>query len=160
MKKILITLGLLALMAGCAGRPAQNYGFGPTPTAETARKVVTDHLLFALKDPESVQGLTIGKPVPACYARGPGKRDVCGYRMCVAYNAKNSYGGYVGRKIYSYWMLNGFGTQVFKHNTGCPLTFEDWHGEPPATDANFCAMQPGHEECVRRRVQDRTAEAL
>lgn len=72
------------------------------------KKLVLDYLDQNLKDPDSLKRLKINSPVAGKTRAGlvyGGK--FYGYRSCVSYNAKNSYGGYTGLKTYSYWFKNG-----------------------------------------------------
>lgn len=151
--RLIAIVGLALLLAGCSSRPALEFGFGSPPTVAQTRGIVQEHLEVALKDPTNIQGLTIGRPEAACYSRGPGKRDVCGYRVCVAYNAKNSFGGYVGRKVYVYWILKRWGLQIAENRGACPMTFDDWFGSPPVETKDFCAFQPRNAGCLNGKVE-------
>lgn len=151
MKKIaIIALALCVLAVGVAvARPAGVFGFGPPPSYPATRQLVANFFALNLRDPESVQGLQISRPVAACHGRGhPGRRDVCGYRFCVAVNARNGFGGYTGRQVLVFWQYNGFAPSVYENQGICPYTFEPWTGEPVVEARDFCADQPKNEDCV------------
>lgn len=90
-----------ALLAGCASKPpAELPAPGPEPTAAQAEKIARDYLARVLKDPDSLKQFAL--------VRGPYRKDYqitrwspwnSGYIVCFTYNAKNSYGGYVGPKL-------------------------------------------------------------
>lgn len=150
MRRIASLVGMvfLVLAAGASGRSAGNFGFGPPPSYPTAMEWVTTHLQINLKDPESVKGLAISQPIADCHSRGhPGRRDVCGYRMCVAFNAKNGFGGYVGRQVRVFWMYQGFGAYSYDNAGLCSSNFAAWKGDPPVEVREFCKYQPDQEDC-------------
>lgn len=98
---------LLALLTGCAATPGGGFlntntaaDAGPAPT--DARGAVQRHLNASLKDPYSVMDLLISTPTLTSCAVGV-YGPFHGWRVDVAYNAKNSYGAYVGQKAYYYW---------------------------------------------------------
>jgi hypothetical protein len=83
---------------------------GSEPT--TSEATVRAHLNASLKDPSSVMGLTISQPsISYCDVGVYGR--FYGYRVAVTYNAKNSYGAYVGARSHYYWFhgetLKGIG---------------------------------------------------
>ena len=147
--------GVLLLLCGdeAIAREAGNFGFGRPPSYRETRELILGHLKLTLKDPDSLRDLTIAKPAADCYRRGIGRRDVCGYKICVAYNAKNSFGAYIGRKVYVYWKLNGWGTQVFENAGACPILFPDWDGKSPVQMRDFCVFQKKHPDCEKGRKE-------
>jgi hypothetical protein len=150
---LIISIGL-AFTQPLWARPAGNFGFGKPPTFRQTQSYVNEYLANYLKDSRSVQGLTIARPVAGCYGHGMGRRDVCGYLIFVAYNAKNSFGAYVGRKVYAYWVLNGWGLQVFENKGGCPQSFDNWSGTPAVELPDFCDFQPKHPDCSNGRKEE------
>lgn len=128
-------------------RPAGAYGFGEPPEPITLRNDVVSGLGLALRDPKSMQDFAIRQPEAACYQRGIGRRDVCGYKVCVAFNARNAFGAYVGRTVYVYWFRDGQIFNVVRNGGACPPTFPDWQGQPSIVVPDFCKMQPGQPAC-------------
>lgn len=74
---------------------------GPKPTMADADAAVRAYLREALKDPDSLKDYEIRDLVPFSWSDGRGFFNA-GWLACVAYNAKNSYGGYVGKQPHAY----------------------------------------------------------
>lgn len=111
--------------------------------------LISRHLELNLKDPDSVRRLQISQPVADCHGRGhPGRRDVCGYRICFEYNARNGFGGYVGRQVRVFWLYQGFTPMSYDNAGGCPNQFVPWKGDPPVEVRDFCALQPKNDGCL------------
>lgn len=97
---------LAALLHGCA---APGGGFmnanmqmdaGSRPSdPETA---IRSYLNGALKDPGSLTNFSVGEPVLSSCAIGI-YGNFHGWRVPAQYNAKNSFGGYVGTKVAYFW---------------------------------------------------------
>lgn len=97
--------GLLLCMVGCAGVPSQaqideaerTNAWGPPP-ADHVRKA-EQVIRKSLKDPDSMKQYACSKPEKSYLVEraewGPGT-PVWRWRVLVQYNAKNSFGGYVG----------------------------------------------------------------
>lgn len=91
------------LLCGCGGTPVQQVApqidAGPPPTPEAAEQAARRHLARLLKDPDSLkQFAMLGSPHCVKWYRGAfrtGGMDA-GWQVRFEYNAKNSYGGYVG----------------------------------------------------------------
>lgn len=83
-------------------------GVAPVGYEQTIRS----YLRTALKDPGSLTDFSVGSPVLASCSVGI-YGAFHGWRVTVSYNAKNSYGGYVGLKTYYYWFhgerIKGYG---------------------------------------------------
>lgn len=88
-----------SLLSGCAGQ-------GPTETASAPAAVTLEDAKAALmgaritwKDPESIRDARIGQPYSSgCWGHAHHwvqQIDAC---ICIATNAKNSFGGYTGLK--------------------------------------------------------------
>lgn len=94
------------LLTGCASTSKSpvnvNYGVEPVNNEQA----VINQLKNELKDPDSVKILNITKPRRGYATYGFGKEEF-GWHTEVKYNAKNSYGGYVGAKTRQYIYLNG-----------------------------------------------------
>lgn len=105
MRKIFIALFTLILV-GCAAPPTQDqissayYGDKP----DDYQEMIKGYIKATLKDPDSAKFTWLNDPKKGWYMwRGKTKY---GWVVCVAVNAKNSYGGYTGNKAY-YHLLQG-----------------------------------------------------
>lgn len=112
MNKWILVFSLLAL-TGCqtGGYPVpdkaelQKADFGQPPADhESTIKTELNNTLF---DPYSIRDLKISKPKKAWYIANKyyGPKHF-GYASTVSYNAKNRYGAYAGKKIYTYLLKN------------------------------------------------------
>lgn len=144
MRRILFLFGCLSAFSASA-REAAYPGYGKPPTYSEAVEAAAVGIGSWLKDPASVYGFAISRPYPACISRGhPGRRDVCGYRMCVSFNAKNSFGGYVG--FQQFLLVKTPRQGSFFWSERCS-TSDDWHGDPVVDVRDFCRDQPSHSGC-------------
>ena len=160
MRRLILAVAAVAVLAGnVVARPAGNFGYGKPPTHDETQRLVRQHLKETLKDPSSIQDLEISKPAAGCFERGLGKRDVCGYKFCVAYNAKNGYGGYVGRSVHVYWKVQGYGLNTFANRGACPNSFENWDGSTSVELPRFCDRQPENKDCTEGREEVYEADA-
>ena len=114
------TLKLLLLLSiiGCASThtyaPVKvNYGEYP----QNFKKLVTGYLKNTLKDPTSLRlgMVTVPKKdhffnvkfIPNYFTKASAiTTPVYGWRSCVTYNAKNSYGAYVGSRVRTFFLKN------------------------------------------------------
>jgi hypothetical protein len=112
---------LLVTVAGCAtpfrDRPTDEQiaeasasgAFGAPPDKYEA--AINEWLRLSLKDPDSVKSLKISPPMKGwSFEAGAllvNERKDWGWVCFVEYNAKNSYGGYVGLKSYRYFFKDG-----------------------------------------------------
>jgi hypothetical protein len=96
---MILTVGLVA---GCgAPRTYTEADFGAEPTPIRAAQLAKNHLNIILKDPESARTEHFFGPVKHVVSFiGPG------YAYCLVVNAKNSMGGYTGRKVYLFLIKN------------------------------------------------------
>lgn len=116
--------GLTALLTACAATPGGGFlntntpaDAGPAPTA--VEQKVKAHLNAILKDPYSLMDLRVAEPQLTSCAVGV-YGPFHGWRVHVAYNAKNSYGAYVGLRSYYYW-FHGDSLKGINQNAGyCP----------------------------------------
>jgi hypothetical protein len=87
----------LVVLAACVPLPTQEevagWDFGPHPA--DYERVVKDFYQRNLKDPDSAKYQNISFPTRYWLANRLGERKF-GYLVCVALNAKNSYGAYTG----------------------------------------------------------------
>lgn len=102
MRRILCVV-LLATLTACAqtsvsGSSPDDPGVLPAAYED----IIKAYLDRTLKDPYSVRDLTISQPVQRSLWLGlVGGGSVQAYVTCVSFNAKNSYGAYVGRRSYT-----------------------------------------------------------
>ena len=95
----------LCLLFGCAARPTAeqlavaDYGAYPG----NYQQIIDRYLAATLKDPESVQYEHIKGPTQMWSASSGSVKY--GYGVCAYVNAKNSLGGYTGRKIYFFLLF-------------------------------------------------------
>lgn len=110
MKSALLAICFSAALAGCVQAPTQaeieRIDYGPYPTEYEA--TISAYLRNILKDPESARIEYVFGPSQQWRKTGPiaGNRLTAGYLVCAFINAKNSYGAYVGRRLY-WFMLHG-----------------------------------------------------
>ncbi len=74
---------------------------GKAPTPEQAERAVMQQLASSLKDPDSIkQFKMLSPPILTTWYQGllAGADYEGGWMVCFEFNAKNSYGGYVGVK--------------------------------------------------------------
>lgn len=108
MKEIAVSALVLIVLSGCVAPPTGNepsseimMTAGPQPSREVAERAVMKHLRDALKDPDSLKQFEIDSgPTLITWTRGliNGGGNDQGWLMCFRYNAKNSYGAYIGVK--------------------------------------------------------------
>ena len=99
----------------CAIRPSEedlaNADYGPYPVEH--EEIIKAHMSGVLKDPYSARYEFFGPPTSGWQGVGSGRRF--GWRICATINAKNSYGGYTGAKLYYFMIRYG---QVVKRIGG------------------------------------------
>lgn len=104
-----VTLGIALavatlLLAACATSTSGESAIeaGPRPTEAQANAAIMNYLQRTLKDPDSIKQFRIRSgPDTITWYRGliNGGGNEQAWLVCFEYNAKNSYGGYVGLKI-------------------------------------------------------------
>jgi hypothetical protein len=95
----IIAAALLA--AGCASTSVQrpsDLSPGPEPTPAQVDATTRKYLATVLKDPESLRQFQITRVSPKEWQDNRWAPWNAGWLVCFEYNAKNSYGGYVGLK--------------------------------------------------------------
>ncbi len=112
MKKALVRLAILSsiLVLSACGTPG--HGFLNTNQPSDAGQAPTDYrprigtyLHAVLKDPESIRDVSVSEPyLASCSVGIYGAYN--GWRVQVSYNAKNSYGAYVGLRTSYFWFHN------------------------------------------------------
>ena len=118
----ILMLGLLFLGA-CASYSETDFEPGPQPV--NYEEDIMNYLNRNLKDPDSIKNLKIKDLTPVRGKEGAfglsggiyGETYRGHWAACVEYNAKNSYGAYVGLKGY-YYMFRYGAISVFE-NSGC-----------------------------------------
>ncbi|HBV3334746.1 hypothetical protein [Klebsiella pneumoniae] len=102
----LVSLSGALLISACSVSQNEinsaNYGSKPINNEEK----VIDMIKESLKDPESLRVLSITNPARGFSKYGFGSTEH-GWFTTITYNAKNSYGGYVGAKSSTFVYLNG-----------------------------------------------------
>ncbi len=81
---------------------------------------IKNHLRATLKDPNSMTDFYAYMPELSKCAIGI-YGPFHGWRVRVHYNAKNSYGGYVGLQTYYYWFHGETLKGITKDKSSCPL---------------------------------------
>ena len=114
MLKRFVIICFLPLLANCV----PNYQETASDTAsqyvpsypENYNEQITDLLFASLKDPDTVKGFKITEPKIGTlnyglFMKGPEGKTMANrhFYACATYNAKNSYGGYVGYKTNAYF---------------------------------------------------------
>lgn len=88
-------------VTGCAITPVSEEQAGPRPT--NAEATVRKYLAETLKDPDSLSQFEILRGPTPCKL---GFKVNSGWCVTYAYNAKNSFGGYVGRTLHNMVIQN------------------------------------------------------
>lgn len=114
---------LLALLGGCAGEPGGNWIGANTPSdigelPGDYRRQAEAAVKSRLKDPYSAV-IEVGAASRAQCAIGV-YGTFHGWRVPVCYNAKNSYGAYVGQQCGFVWIANGSAKRVSDYPGLCP----------------------------------------
>ena len=117
MRKLSISLVIIIFLSACAtsGVDISQIEIGDPPSKNEAEQLVLNYLAATLKDPDSLKdfklitGVKRGALNYGAFNKGPSGLSFSNpmYYVCVHYNAKNSYGAYVGRKTYAYFIYNG-----------------------------------------------------
>lgn len=95
------TVLLCALLCGCMITQIPEDQAGPRPT--NAEATIRQYLADTLKDPASVTQFEVTRAPSPCKL---GSRSTAGWCVTYQYNAKNSYGGYVGRTLHNMVIQN------------------------------------------------------
>jgi len=113
MKKTTSVLCVIAALSGCA-TPATPEMFGPAPTSDAARLLIDHYLRSTLIDPDSLAQFNLLEPPRMCTI---GVFANAKHYWCVPfeYNAKNRFGGYVGRQLNTAMIQHG---QIVDMGTG------------------------------------------
>jgi len=106
-RKIMSAALAAALLTACAGSPPPPASPQPEPELAAVEKRVKRYLDESLKDPYSVRDLEISPVMRGSVWTGlVNYGEAASWSSCVRYNAKNSYGAYVGRRSYRYHLLD------------------------------------------------------
>lgn len=120
-----ITVFLLAIvLSACAGQRGGNWvgantweDAGVLPKDYEAK--IKNHLRDTLKDPDSLKQFKVSSPVKGACSIGI-YGDFYGWVAEVTYNAKNSYGAYIGAQTLYYWFNHGEITRISSAPRFCP----------------------------------------
>lgn len=101
--RLIVGIIVILFISGCATAPSAQDQlkayYGPQPT--DAEQIIRSHMDHVLKDPMSATYRLQGWPktmwVKPGLLAGPFKY---GWGICAGINARNSFGGYVGEKMY------------------------------------------------------------
>jgi len=99
LKKIIGSVVLIGtlLFTGCGKQPEKNADFGTPPSEKVYKQEIKKYFDSTLKDPYSAK-YRYFKPLRSFV---PGREGYWqGWAVVVHVNAKNSYGGYAGKKLY------------------------------------------------------------
>ena len=120
MKKLLLILFVAASVAACSGSVnEQSVTSALTPYEpiypENYEAKIKEYLKYSLKDYDSMKGFKVtSKPKIGlfnygAFMKGPEGKNFGNrlYFACATYNAKNSYGGYIGYKVSAYFFDAG-----------------------------------------------------
>ncbi|MBX9452652.1 MAG: hypothetical protein KL801_12595 [Mesorhizobium sp.] len=126
MRKSIIVAAALAL-AGCTttAETLDEQMAGQQPPSAALRQKVVDAARVMLADPYSVRDVSISSYVPAPQRPGSGF-------VCVRYNAKNGFGGYVGLKTVGTNVINGELRGLWENPYQCAMPSLQWHPLPEA----------------------------
>ena len=123
MNKFVLIFLVSVILGGCAtpggGFLNTNVPADAGQAPEEYEQTIRNHLRIALKDPNSMMDFSVSEPLlTSCSVGIYGLFH--GWRVTARYNAKNSYGGYVGLMTYYYWFhgerLKGIG----ENPSSCP----------------------------------------
>ena len=107
---------LLIAVSGCAlpsKEVLETADYGEPIAQEDAQKIADAYLVRQLKDPESRRVTFYALEKGYCKPDGMFSDWVYGYKMRTAVNAKNSFGGYTGKKFLDFFFINGKLLKVF-----------------------------------------------
>ena len=106
LKCLFITSGafLLSACTSISQQEAGSINYGDKPV--NYDKAIISAIKNNLKDPDSMKVVSITNPYRVYSKCGFGTVKY-GWYTTIRYNAKNSYGGYVGEKEFNYAYLNG-----------------------------------------------------
>jgi hypothetical protein len=125
----------LMLLAGCASRPKPDFttaDYGPYGEADKA--IISAWVKDRLKDPDSAKIEFRDEPGHVAIRKAGTQEWIYYGRVKVWVNAKNSYGGYVGRQPYWVWYREG---KIVKHVPPEHVPQNRWDEPAPATTFDF-----------------------
>lgn len=106
-------LGLTAVLSGCAataplndqGQPPSQADLGLPPV--DLLQIATEHMRYRLKDPDSARIEVVGGPRSMTVKGSLLTTASYGWGICYRVNGKNSYGAYVGWRLWVLIWRNG-----------------------------------------------------
>ncbi len=115
-------LGAVSLTACVSASEGGYANDDPGPYPSNYEQLVKSHLRQTLKDPYSVMDLNIAPPVRTSAWIGIQRGgNAQAWVTFVSFNAKNSFGAYVGTKCYRYYIKGG---AFMRMPTGGAMIFE------------------------------------
>jgi hypothetical protein len=120
MKKI-VAFAMAVILSGCGGNGFLNTNKPEDAGASPIRyeETIKSYLNNTLKDPYSIRDLSISRPhLSACSIGVYGNFNA--WVVHVSYNAKNSYGAYVGLQTSYFWFHGDHLKGVNVNPTFCP----------------------------------------
>lgn len=128
MRKIIFVLAISLYMVGCAQHtftpiptstftfkdfpaqakaevPSSDADYGSYPT--NYKDLVKKHFNETLRDPDSAKYSEWSEPKKTYYMETKLSKPQYSYSVDVVMNAKNAYGGYVGNRLYIFFIKNG-----------------------------------------------------
>lgn len=115
---------LAFVLSGCMATTNEiaTIDIGAAPEAEKAEEIVLYHLSRTLKDPDSMKAFRIISDVKrgqlnyGAFSKGPSGKTFGNpmWYVCAEYNAKNSFGAYVGLKTYAFFIHDNMVERSFE----------------------------------------------
>jgi hypothetical protein len=120
MKRLLVVVGVVAMLGGCANKQGSNYvkTIATPPPQHYKERIVTE-AKSSLFDPYSIKSATITQPAAHTIWRGIFGGNVDGWLVCVEYNAKNRMGGYVGLTRHGYFFRDNGKVDILENLNEC-----------------------------------------
>jgi hypothetical protein len=120
-----LIIGLLVFLAGCTIRPMTpryaNISGAEGAKPEHYEQTIREHLRVTLKDPYSIQDFSVSAPERTwCAIPSTRGGTFYGWRVISKYNAKNSYGAYVGLSQSVYWFHGESIKLITSDQNHCP----------------------------------------
>jgi len=106
--RTVISIFFVLLICGCVTTPPPIGGpdeYGTYP--DDYEQIVKRWINLTFLDPDSVKVLNIQRPQKQVYGEPFTRGTTYCYLIPVAVNAKNAFGGYTGREMYSLYVRNG-----------------------------------------------------
>lgn len=97
-----VCTAFVVVLTGCAApQPAAPVDVGSAPVNHEA--TILAYLRETLRDPQSIQDFRTYTPMLSTCVHNMFYPPFQGWAVMTEYNAKNAFGGYVGRRTYLFW---------------------------------------------------------